>query len=1807
MKIKNHNILLSLILLLVLLLGLSTINAADTTTNINKIEQSTTIMPENSMTEPDDNIKTDILEKNSITKNKNSFKEVKQDNEKQDIKTIKTVSTEKSTEKKSIKKASTHIVTNETFTDYFNQENNGTLTDLVNAGDTLDFQGKIFRNGSNIYINKPVNVISTTKDAYIDFNTTAGSLTGDAPGARFAVVNGGDYSNITGIYIHNTQLWVYNVSHVTFDNISAVVEDQRVGSGIGQTSIRANSTYITVKNSYFYTRNNGGSSTFVLAWGDYCTILNNTIRAEGNSGNLFYLTTANVYVPTGVIANSNNKIINNTIGDIGQSFGGIQLACVLSGSNNTLDGNKIASGISTQWGGAVSGNSNTIIINNEIYGSVSAILNSNYTIINNTLHNGKITITNKAIVINNSFDTLNLNSAENKIENNRINTINIKSNNNNLTNNNITGTVTITSDNNQFINNSVINDEEYTIKVTGKNNSIISNYLVSKIDVGRNTLILAENNTERDNKPISSTLIITDKTYSNYFDINGFINNMLITDYSIIKLINVFNNKSFKFNNINMIITGENAIINNGQIISKNSKLTISNITIKNNENITSSIITDSPNTIIEYVTIIHNTTKDVNEIYSTNISTIINNTNITIISPKSNTIKNITAITISGENNIIENNIINIITENNIKTNAIIINQYENNTSQKNNIQKNNITLKTNGIIKGIHVKTPIKSSDIKYNNINITTNNSVDGILVNNTLSSTKIQYNNITIISKNETNGVLLTDALSDGIVLNSEYIKYNYINVTGEQVNIVQVITKTIYTKQLRINYNNLIGNGLNITGLKFRGVVGLTSMGNNLTINGTNIIGVLFINTTKSSFSDGLFNTTKGIVAMIINSNNTLIKGLIHTNQPIYYINSTNTNIMNNQIFSNNDITIVLDSCMNFNVTNNYLVGNNYQVGGDKTVKVIGGENITVKNNKPNLVLVNNETYHTLFDKDGNYIGSEDVLIINSDLHGVDLIFNQYVNITSTNNSTIYGGTIKLTKNATKSLITKIKTNNTQIILEADNIQLTYSNIYQDNTKKPLILINNVTSTIVEYNNITGNTNNLQILLNNSKTSYITFNNITSLNQTKNHLIVVNNSNGGSIQYNYILSKDLFGNIAVEPINSTTLISSNTPNLKITNDNYSEYFNNEGEFIGNSLIDAIDIGSNIYNKDFKFNLTMRIYNPDKYTLYNTTIYNTNNESSLAIYDLIINNTNKPVILSNARSNNILDNIIYHESNDSYIICINNSKQSIIQNNNITTKGNNNIIFNCNGNSMYYSIQNNNIYGYGNNLTVANISNWTGSWTYYLSMNIITITSDMATIPIRIDNITSQLYILNNQIILKGDYKEENIPIIEEKEILGEFKIFGNYFETKNLVGNNAVVGEDVKIGSNVYNNIPTQSNYKTNMNITTLPSEIKVGTSYPITINVTDMLDTSVNGTIIIDINNKAEEVQLINGFATYNYTAIISGENTIKITYNDPTGKYENNTITQTVTVNKINTTLKANNVTGIPNERINIPIEFTDEDNNPLNGTITIKDTNNITLAIITIVNGKGSYSKIFKNEFDKDVTFIYEGNEIYNPTNTTIHIKIMKMKTKVVIEPVNAQIGDKINLKATVTDEDGNPVTEGRLVFKVNGKTIKDTNGNIIYATIKDGIATIENYTVPANWFKIKSEISAVYGGTNKYTSYRSEAIPMNITKKTATMTMTTNTTTAKPGQTIKITVKITEKDTNVNEGRVLFKVNGKTMRDNEGYIIYHEVKDGLVTIDYTIPENARAQDYTFTCVYGHKLYNRNDVNRTITVVKN
>ena len=213
------------------------------------------------------------------------------------------------------------------------------MFDYVPEGATLDFQGSIINpdqaNVVQMNVNKPVNIITSTNDAYVDLNTTAGSLLGESPGNSFAITYGGSGSNVTGINFHNTQLWFSNTHNVTLDNISNVVEDQRVGSGVGATSIRDNSTNVMLKNSYFYTRNNGGSTTFTMSWATNCTIDNCTVKAEGNVGNLIYLNIFNVAnAPSGVPLNNYNTVSNNRI--YGKEGSAISVGLMVEGSHNLI-------------------------------------------------------------------------------------------------------------------------------------------------------------------------------------------------------------------------------------------------------------------------------------------------------------------------------------------------------------------------------------------------------------------------------------------------------------------------------------------------------------------------------------------------------------------------------------------------------------------------------------------------------------------------------------------------------------------------------------------------------------------------------------------------------------------------------------------------------------------------------------------------------------------------------------------------------------------------------------------------------------------------------------------------------------------------------------------------------------------------------------------------------------------------------------------------------------------------------------------------------------------------------------------------------------------------------------------------------------------------------------------------------------------------------------------------------------------------------------------------------------------------------
>jgi len=462
------------------------------------------------------------------------------------------------------------VVTQDNYMVYFNQADNGKLFDYVPEGVTLDFQGSIINpdqaNVIQMNVNKPVNIISSTQDAYIDLNTTAGSLLGESPGNSFSVTRGGSKSNVTGIFFHNTQIWISNTTDVVLDNISVVVEDQRVGSGVGATSIRDNSSNVVLKNSYLYTKNNSGSTTFTMSWTTNCTIDNCTVKAEGNVGNLIYLNVYNIVgAPTGVPLNNNNTVSNNRI--YGKEGSGISIGLMIEGTGNLIVNNTLyKSSISTSFGaqkpadniyagntltegGSLTAQANSIVYDNNVTGSLTAGANSQAfdnivgksmtvtagaTAYNNTVATSmsvaaastaygnsigtSMTVAKDAVVYENTIGTtVSINGANAIVTDNIIGstvTVAKAATNTTFVGNDIEGVLTVNSNDNNIKENNITVTGQYAIDLkTATGNNVTDNYLTAELYKGDAAVKYSGENLVENNIPAISMDVIADSVW----------------------------------------------------------------------------------------------------------------------------------------------------------------------------------------------------------------------------------------------------------------------------------------------------------------------------------------------------------------------------------------------------------------------------------------------------------------------------------------------------------------------------------------------------------------------------------------------------------------------------------------------------------------------------------------------------------------------------------------------------------------------------------------------------------------------------------------------------------------------------------------------------------------------------------------------------------------------------------------------------------------------------------------------------------------------------------------------------------------------------------------------------------------------------------------------------------------------------------------------------------------------------------------------------------------------------------------------
>ena len=370
------------------------------------------------------------------------------------------------------------------------------------------------------------------------------------------------------------------------------------------------------------------------------------------------------------------------------------------------------------------------------------------------------------------------------------------------------------------------------------------------------------------------------------------------------------------------------------------------------------------------------------------------------------------------------------------------------------------------------------------------------------------------------------------------------------------------------------------------------------------------------------------------------------------------------------------------------------------------------------------------------------------------------------------------------------------------------------------------------------------------------------------------------------------------------------------------------------------------------------------------------------------------------------------------------------------------------------------------------------------------------------------------------------------------------------------------------------------------------------------ITVTDINGNKVNSGYIRFTGDITAMTELNNGTLTYNIPKSTTDININATFRNNP--NFETKTEEINIKAPKTTITQIPANITGLINNTITITATIIDANGTNINeGTVTFTDTDENIIAQINVTDGTATTTISSSEEKNITLTITYKPNtnEYLESTNTTT-ISIQKPTTQLNITDVNLTAGETVTLTATLTDQLGNNITSGKVVFKVNGKTVKDTNGKVVYAKVVDGVAQVE-YTVPTTYADKELNITATYTGTNTYNK-ETATITKTATKPAPTLTIAPITSDIQSGSTIKIEAKVAAGDIPITTGKIVFKLNGKTLKDTTGKVIYAQVdSNGTVSFDYNIG-NLKVNTYKLTATFIANGYDKLEANTTINVVK-
>ena len=161
-----------------------------------------------------------------------------------------------------------------------------------------------------------------------------------------------------------------------------------------------------------------------------------------------------------------------------------------------------------------------------------------------------------------------------------------------------------------------------------------------------------------------------------------------------------------------------------------------------------------------------------------------------------------------------------------------------------------------------------------------------------------------------------------------------------------------------------------------------------------------------------------------------------------------------------------------------------------------------------------------------------------------------------------------------------------------------------------------------------------------------------------------------------------------------------------------------------------------------------------------------------------------------------------------------------------------------------------------------------------------------------------------------------------------------------------------------------------------------------------------------------------------------------------------------------------------------------------------------------------------------------------------------------------------------------------------------------LTDNYGDVFYFEVVDNTVNLEDYPIESGWLRSDANITFNYYGSGVL-SNTSITKDLNIDKLTASVEILSTDLTVGVGDIVTLQAKVFYHDDDVvPSGRIAFKLNGNTVTDSEGNLIFADVVDGIATLEYTFSDNLASGVYELSEVFENPVYYRSDAISTFTI---